>query len=66
MQVQPGTLQVRVVKQISARRVRVFEQEMRIGDGIVKRIDVVLGTPELTPTREIVAEYLVARILQGM
>lgn len=49
MQVQAGTLKLRVVKKIDAARVRVFEQEMRMGEGVVKRVDVVLGAPEFTP-----------------
>jgi hypothetical protein len=48
MQVQAGSLMLRVVKKVDAGRVRIFEQEVRMGDGIVKRVEVVLGAPELT------------------
>jgi hypothetical protein len=49
IQVQAGALKLRVVKKMDAARVRVFEQELRIGEGVVKRVDVVLGAPEFTP-----------------
>ena len=38
-----GTAKLRLVKKIQGRRDQVFEQEVRIGDGVVKRIDVVLA-----------------------
>jgi len=47
VQVPSGTLQLHVLKKVDASRERVFTQEMRIGDGTVKRIDVQLGPTQL-------------------
>lgn len=47
MQVAEGTVKLRVQKKVDAQRERVFEQEFRIGDGVVKKIEVKLGAPQL-------------------
>jgi hypothetical protein len=49
MQVNAGKLLLRVIKKVDVGHVRVFEQEVRMGDGVVKRLEIVLGAPELTP-----------------
>jgi len=48
VQVPAGTLKLRVQKKIDTLNERVFEQELRLGDGAVKRIDVQLSPPQLT------------------
>lgn len=47
MQVPEGTLKLLVRKKVDAQRERVFEQEVRIGEGSAKRIEVSLGTAKL-------------------
>ena len=44
-----GTIQVRVLKAVDASHERVFEQELRMGEGIVKKIEAVLSAPRLNP-----------------
>jgi hypothetical protein len=48
MQVKPGTVQLRAVKKMGAGRERHFNKEFRIGEGVVKRIDVQLDAPQFT------------------
>jgi formylglycine-generating enzyme required for sulfatase activity len=43
IQVPAGNVKLTVRKKIDAERERVFEQEMQIGDGVVKKIEVALG-----------------------
>ena len=47
IQVNPGTIQLRVVKKVDISRERAFEQQFRIGDGVVKKVEAVLGAPQL-------------------
>lgn len=47
VQVPEGTLKLRVQKKADAFNDRIFEQEIRIGDGVVKRIEAQLGAPQL-------------------
>jgi len=47
MQVPEGTLKLLVRKKVDAQRERVFEQEVRIGEGSAKRIEASLGTAKL-------------------
>jgi hypothetical protein len=47
IQVNEGTVQLRVLKKVDASRERVFEQQFRIGDGVVKKIEVALSAPRL-------------------
>lgn len=47
IQVDPGAIQLRVVKRIDADRERVHADDFRIGDGVVKKIDVALSAPRL-------------------
>lgn len=42
-----GTVKLRLVKKTDSLHEQVFEQDVRIGDGVVKRIDVVLAAPRL-------------------
>lgn len=42
IQVAPGKLKLQVVKDLDALHVGVFEQEIRMGEGIVKKVEVVL------------------------
>jgi hypothetical protein len=43
IQVNPGTIQLRLVKKVDAERERVFQQEFRMGDGVVKKVEAVLS-----------------------
>lgn len=57
VQVGAGTLKLRLVKKVDATRERVFEQEFRMGDGVVKKVEARLGPAQLTADgRRIVAE----------
>lgn len=47
IQVSEGTVQLRVIKKVDASRERVFAQDFRIGDGVVKKIEVALSAPRL-------------------
>ena len=47
VQVNEGTLKLLVRKKVDEQRERVFEQELRIGDGVVKNIEARLGAPQL-------------------
>lgn len=42
IQVAPGTLKLRAYKKVDAQNERIFEQEIRIGEGVVKKIEAVL------------------------
>lgn len=46
-QVRAGTVKLRLVKKVDSLRERVFEQEIRLGDDVVKQIDVALSAPRL-------------------
>lgn len=48
LQVKPGTVVVRAVKPVDATHERVFEAPLRIGEGVVKRLEVELPPPKLT------------------
>ncbi len=54
--VSAGTVKLRVVKRIDATRERVFEDELRLGDGAVKRVDVSLSAPRLNEAAQKQAE----------
>jgi hypothetical protein len=45
--VSEGTVQLRVLKKVDASRERVYEQQFRIGDGVVKKVEVALSAPRL-------------------
>ncbi len=47
VQVPEGTLKLRVQKKVDALNDRVFEQEVRVGDGAIKKIEVQLGAAQL-------------------
>ncbi|MGE5525376.1 MAG: hypothetical protein ACM3SS_16810 [Rhodospirillaceae bacterium] len=47
IQVNEGIVQLRVLKKVDASRERVFEQQFRIGDGVVKKVEVALSAPRL-------------------
>lgn len=47
VKVAPGSVKLKVVKKVDASRERVFEQEFRLGDEVVKSIEVVLPAPRL-------------------
>jgi uncharacterized protein YcfJ len=42
MQVAPGTLKLRVMKIVDSSHERFFEQEIRMGDGVVKKVEAIL------------------------
>ena len=48
IQVGAGNLTLRLVKKVDDLRERVFEQEIRMGEGTVKRVDARLGPQQLT------------------
>ena len=48
MQVGAGTLQLRLVKKVDNLRERMFEQEIRMGDGVVKKVEAQLGPAQFT------------------
>jgi formylglycine-generating enzyme required for sulfatase activity len=48
IQVSEGVLQLRLVKKMGALHERVFEQDIRMGDGTVKRVEARLGAAQLT------------------
>jgi formylglycine-generating enzyme required for sulfatase activity len=47
VQVAEGEVQLRVVKELDGGREQVFEQRFRIGDGVAKKVEVVLSAPQL-------------------
>lgn len=47
VKVAPGSVKLKVVKKVDASRERVFEQEFRLGDEVVKSIEVVLPAARL-------------------
>ena len=49
IQVNAGTLTLRVSKKIDANYERIFEQELRMGDGVAKKVEVILPAPRLNP-----------------
>lgn len=59
MQVREGTVKLRVQKKLDAQHERVFEQEFRVGDGVVKKIEVKLGAPQLNAEGRRLDERLV-------
>jgi formylglycine-generating enzyme required for sulfatase activity len=48
IQVGEGDLQMRLVKKVDTLHERVFEQDIRMGDGVVKRVEARLGPAQLT------------------
>ncbi|MCV2353303.1 SUMF1/EgtB/PvdO family nonheme iron enzyme [Paucibacter sp. B2R-40] len=65
IQVEEGSLQLRLVKAVDATHERIFEQTVRIGDGVVKRVDARLGQAQLTQAgRELVAQAQAAAKLR--
>lgn len=46
--VQEGEQKLRVVKTLDASRERIFEQTVRLGDGVVKKVKVALSAPQLS------------------
>lgn len=48
VQVEPGEIQLRAVKREGKTKQRVFEQTLRLGDNVVKRIEILLGAAEWT------------------
>ena len=49
IQVPEGAVDLRVTKSVDATRERVFEQQFRIGDGVVKKVEATLSAPQPTP-----------------
>lgn len=47
VEVQPGEVRLRAYKKVDGLRERLFEQEFRVGEGVVKRVEVVLGPAQL-------------------
>ncbi|MEC5385745.1 hypothetical protein VVD49_08420 [Uliginosibacterium sp. H3] len=48
-----GVLNIRAVKASGADRERVFEQQTRVGEGTIKRLEIVLGLPQLTAAAKV-------------
>ncbi len=51
LQVPVGTLQLLVRKKVDTERDRLFSQEVRMGEDSIKKIDVQLGPPQMTPQK---------------
>lgn len=49
VQVAPGEVRIRAVKSEGKTKERVFEQTLRLGDAVVKRIEIELGPADWTP-----------------
>lgn len=47
VRVRAGTTKLRLVKKVDALHEQVFEQDIRLGDGVVKQVDAVLSAPRL-------------------
>ena len=47
IKVPSGTLKLKVHKKVDALNDRIFEQEIRVGDDVVKKVEVLLGAPKL-------------------
>lgn len=45
--VSAGTVKLRLVKKVDSLRERVFEQDIRLGDGVVKQVNAALSAPRL-------------------
>jgi len=52
LQVSEGTLKLLVRKNVGAQRERVYEQEIRMGEGTVKKVEARLGVAKLTASEE--------------
>lgn len=52
VQVNEGTVKLLVRKKVDEQRERVFESELRIGDGVVKKIEAQLGVAQLNATEK--------------
>ena len=63
--VNAGTFTVRAVKKVDATQERVFEQEVRMGDGVVKRVEAVLSAPRVRVAAQKVAKALDIRFKAG-
>ena len=48
VQVAAGTFQIRAALPVNKYKERIFEQVIRLGDGVVKRVDIQLGAPQFT------------------
>lgn len=48
MSVGAGTFKLRLVKKVESTREKIFEQEVRMGDGVVKKIEARLGPAQFT------------------
>lgn len=46
-QVPAGTIKIEAIKNVDAQRKRVFVQDMRVGDGVTKHVQIVLGSVQL-------------------
>jgi hypothetical protein len=47
VKVPAGTLKLKVLKKVDASGDRIFEQDIRVGDGVIKKVDALLGSPML-------------------
>lgn len=47
IKVSAGKLKLKVQKKVDAFSDRIFEQEIRVGDDVIKKVDVTLGAPQL-------------------
>lgn len=60
IQVPEGAVDLRATKAVDANRERVFQEQFRIGDGVVKKVEATLGAPQLTSAarRRLEQEFL--------
>lgn len=65
MQVVPGTIKLRVVKKADGSE-QVFEQEVRIGEGVVKKLEVRLGPPPLTAAGHPISEQALKKEYESL
>lgn len=64
-QVAPGSVALKAIKKVDTTRERVFEQQVRVGDGVVKKVDLVLGAPRLNEAAKQRFEQEFARLRQA-
>lgn len=64
-QVAPGMLKLRVAKKIDNEFERVFEQEIRVGDGVVKKVEAVLIKQLNTKAYQKCCEGPIAEVVTG-
>jgi TPR repeat protein len=65
VQVSEGVVNLRVAKKLDADRERSFEQQVRVADGTIKKLDVALSAPQFNPAARRRVEQEFAALLQA-